>query len=67
MTLTELQQVKKDIDNNVIVSKTVWLKVLETAIEFYPEKQRQSAENGFMQAPTWKPSPTMLLRSEEGE
>jgi hypothetical protein len=34
MTLTELQQVKKDIDNNVIVSKETWLKVLELATRY---------------------------------
>jgi len=34
VTLTELQQVKKDIDNNVIVSKETWLKVLELATRY---------------------------------
>ena len=33
MTLTELQQVKKDIDNNVIVSKETWMRVLNEAID----------------------------------
>ena len=32
MTLTELQQVKKDIDNGVIIAKATWLKVLDHAI-----------------------------------
>ena len=42
MTLTELQQVKKDIDNNVIVSKTVWLKVLDEAIRLAKLQQLEN-------------------------
>ena len=32
MTLEELQQVKADVDNGIMVSKGTWLKVLEQAV-----------------------------------
>ena len=36
MTLTELQQVKRDVESGVMVSKATWLRVLETAIKAQP-------------------------------
>lgn len=38
MTLTELQQVKTDVANGVIVSKQTWLNVLEQAIKLQQEE-----------------------------
>ena len=33
MTLQELEQVKKDLANGIIVSRSQWIKVLEQAID----------------------------------
>jgi len=42
MTLQELEQVKKDLANGIIVSRSQWVKVLDAAIE------------GKTSFPTWK-------------
>jgi hypothetical protein len=43
MNLQELQQVKKDLDQGVLVSKKTWLQVLEWATELtkHHEAQKQ--------------------------
>lgn len=33
MTLEELKQVKKDLDNGIIISKATWARILDQAID----------------------------------
>lgn len=49
MTLEELEQVKADVANGVIVSKQTWLNVLEQAIKLQYEYE---AEDGMIRRPT---------------
>lgn len=37
MTLEELQQVKKDREQGIIISPQTWMKVLETAIKIFQD------------------------------
>lgn len=34
MTLEELKQIKQDVSNGIVISKSTWLKAIDTAIVF---------------------------------
>ena len=45
MTLQELEQVKKDLANGVIVSRETWLRVLLTAINLSIENDSEKVSS----------------------
>jgi len=61
MTLDELKQIKKDVSNGIVISRSSWLKVLDAAIENYPVKQTRPDPNARQKTPPFRPSITVEL------
>jgi hypothetical protein len=62
MNLKELQQVKQDLANKMIVSPATWVKVLDAAIENEKNNQRYGWLANRVLAPDYGDNPTQGIR-----